>query len=560
MTASPASHDDSASAAGIDYDVIIVGAGFSGVYQLRRLRERGFSVVLLEAGSDLGGVWNAIRYPGARVDSHGALYQFTDEELWSDWDYSQMFPDHTEVRAYFDYIDSKLDLRRDCRFNTKVTASRFDSSTDSWTVETEPGDVLTTRFLVFATGSTVEPYEPNFANTDRYTGTLVHTSRWRDDIELSGKRVAVIGTGASGVQMIQEAGSVAEKLTVFQRTPNLALPMRQKDLDVEGRAKIKRSLPERYDMVTKTFGAVDYEFDPRNAVDVTPEVREDVYSKLWDEGGFSFWMGNFADTLFDAKSNAFAYEFWKNEVRRYITDPAKIELLAPSEPPHPFGAKRPSLQQNYYEVMSQSNVDIVAVGDTPIQEFTERGIRTADGVEREFDVIVLATGYDNNTGAMNAIDIRNADGQSLKDKWSDGVDNYLGAFTNGFPNLAFVYGPQSTAGFSNGPTAAELQGDLLIDLFEFLRAESVTRFESTEEADVAWTAEIEEIHDQTLFKLASSWFNAGNIPGKHRQLLQYPGGMPTYRERWTTERDSGYSTGLTLSSPTREPQPSMNLS
>ena len=556
MTANPVRRDDSASAAGIDYDVIVVGAGFSGLYQLRRLRERGFSVVLLEAGSDIGGTWNWNRYPGARVDLHGPIYQFTDEELWGDWDYSQMFPDHTELRAYFDYIDSKLDLRKDCRFNTKVTGSRFDSSTDSWTVETEPGEVLTTRFLVMATGSTAEPYQPEFAGTERYTGALVHTARWTDDIVLTGKRVAVIGTGASGVQVIQAAGPVAEKLTVFQRTPNLALPMRQKDLDAEDRAEIKRSLPDRYAMVPKTFGAVDFEFDPRNAVDVTPEVREDLYRKLWNQGGLSFWMANFADTLFDPKSNAFAYEFWKNEVRPQITDPAKIELLAPSEPPHPFGTKRPSLYENYYHVMSQSNVDIVAVGDTPIQEFTERGIRTADGVEREFDVIVLATGYDNNTGALNAIDIRNADGQSLKDKWSDGVDNYLGAFTNGFPNLAFLYGPQSPAGFANGVTAAELQGDSLIDLLEFMRAESMTRFESTEEADVAWTAEIEELNDQALFKLTTSWYNAGNIPGKHRQLLQYPGGMPTYREHWAAERDSDYSTGLTLSSSTREPQPS----
>lgn len=552
MAANSVRPKGAAPAAGTDYDVIVVGAGFAGLHQLRRLRERGFSVVLLEAGSDIGGIWNTNRYPGARVDTEGALYQFTDEELWGDWDYSQLYPDSSEVRAYFDHVDSKLDLRKDCRFNTTVTAAQFNSSTDAWTVKTESGDVLTTRFLVMATGTTVEPYQPDFAGTKRYTGTLVHTARWTDDIQLAGKRVAVIGTGASGVQMIQTAGKVAETLTVFQRTPNLALPMYQKDFDARARSEIKQGFPDRYAMITKTFGGIDYEFDPRNAVDATPAEREALYNQLWDSSGFKFWMGNFADTMFDPEANSYAYEFWKDKVRRLITDPAKVELLAPSEPPHPFGAKRPSLQQNYFEVMCQSNVEIVPVRDNPIQEFTECGIRTADDEEREFDVIILATGYDNNTGAMNAIDIRSDDGRSLEDKWSTGVDNHLGTFTNGFPNFAFIYGPQSPGGFANGPTAAELHGDQLVEFFEFLRTESVTRFESTEKADVAWTAHIEELINDTLFSKVDSWFNGGNIPGKHRQQLQYPGGMPTYLEHWASERASGYKVGLTLRSQAQE--------
>lgn len=556
MTATSDHHDDGATSAGIDFDVVIVGAGFAGLHQLRRLRERDFSVVLLEASDDIGGIWNTNRYPGARVDSEGALYQFFDENLWSGWDYSQMFPDAAEVRAYFDYVDSKLDLRKDCRFNSLVTSALFNPASDTWTVGTDSGDSVTARAVVMATGTTVEPYRPDFAGMERFGGTLVHTARWTDDIELDGKRVAVIGTGASGVQMVQAAGKVAEKLTVFQRTPNLALPMQQQDLDAEACSEIKRTVSERYAKIPTTFGGIDYQFDPRSALEVSAEEREQLYHQLWAEGGLKFWMGNFVDTMFDARANAYAYEFWKRQVRQVITDPDKVELLAPTEPPHPFGAKRPSLQEGYFEVMSQPNVEIVPVGDTSIQEVTERGIRTADGVEHAFDVIILATGYDNNTGAMNAMDIRNGEGLRLKDKWSRGVDNYLGTFTSGFPNLAFLYGPQSPAGFSNGPSTAELQGDCLVELFEYLRANGKTRFESTAEADAAWTAGIEELISDTLFDQVDSWFNGGNIPGKHRQQLQYPGGMPTYLGHWAAERGSGYTTGLTLGGHIREPHAS----
>ncbi|ANN15850.1 cyclopentanone 1,2-monooxygenase [Amycolatopsis orientalis] len=553
MTPSSGPRDEAATASRLSHDVVIVGAGFAGLNLLRRLRERDFTVVLLEASDDIGGIWNTNRYPGARVDTEGALYQFTDKELWEGWDYSQLFPDSAEIRAYFDYVDSKLDLRKDCRFNTLVTAAEFDATTDSWRGETEAGEALTARFLVMATGTTVTPYQPDFAGMDRYRGTLVHTACWSDDIELADRRVAVIGTGASGVQIIQSAGPIAKTLTVFQRTPNLALPMYQQDFDEAARAEIKRGLPDRYAMVPKTFGGIDYQFEPGNALDATPAEREDLYDALWAKGGFKFWMGNYADTMADPQANAYAYEFWKKQVRRQITDPAKVELLAPTVAPHPFGAKRPSLQQNYFQVMCRHNVEIVPVKENPIQEFTERGIRTADGVEREFDLIILATGYDNNTGAMNAIDIRNADGRRLKDKWAGGVNNYLGTFTNDFPNFSFLYGPQSPGGFSNGPTSAELHGGCLAEFFEFLRDESISRFESTEEADLAWTASIEEIIGDMLFSKVDSWFNAGNIPGKHRQQLQYPGGIPTYLEHWAAERASGYSTGLVLGSPIREP-------
>lgn len=529
------------------YDVVVVGAGFSGIFQLWRLRERGFSVVLLEAGSGLGGTWHWNRYPGARVDSDGIDYQFSHELLWKDWDMSERFPGHQELRDYFAHVESKLDLCKDCRFDTKVVAADFDDLERIWTLTASDGSTTRTRYVVFATGSTAEPYTPDFAGIEDYRGTLVHTARWPEDLEYAGKRVAVIGTGASGVQVIQSIGSAVEQLTVFQRTPNMALPMRQRTLSAADNAELKEAYPETFHRRnTATFAGFSYDFDPRKTVELSTEEREAYYEQAWQEGGLRFWLANFVDLMFDDEANKHAYEFWKKKTRERITDPAKADLLAPHEPPHPFGTKREALYQDYYDVMNQENVEIVPVRETPIDRFTESGIRTSDGRERAFDIIVLATGFDNNTGALTSIDVRGTDGRTLREKWADGVDVYLGSMTHGYPNLVFLYGPQSPAAFGNGPTSAELQGDEVVGLFDYMRQHGHTRFESTSQADEAWTAEIDAVDDIALLKHANSWYNASNIPGKHRQMLQYLSGFPTYMERWRTERESGYTTGLTL--------------
>lgn len=529
------------------YDVVVVGAGFSGSYQLWKLRERGFSVVLLEAGSGLGGVWNLNRYPGARVDSDGVDYQFSDERLWRNWDFSERFPGHEEMREYFAYLDAELDLSKDCRFNTKVVAAEFDESEHIWTLTASDGSTTRTRYAVFATGSTVAPYKPDFAGTDDYNGTLVHTSRWPKGLDYTGKRVAVIGTGASGVQVIQNIGPVAEQLTVFQRTPNFSLPMRQRKFTATDYAALKETFPEMFvKRNTATFAGMSYDFDPRKAVELSSEEREEYYEWCWQEGGLRLWLAGFIDNLFDPEANRYVYEFWKNKIRACIKDPVKADLLAPNEPPHPFGTKREALHQNYYDVMNQDNVEIVPVRDTPIERFTESGIRTTDGRERAFDIIVLATGFDNNTGTLTSIDVRGTDGRTLREKWADGVDVYLGALTHGFPNMVFLYGPQSPAAFGNGPTSAELQGDEVLNLLEYMRQHDRTRFESTVRADKEWTTEIDAVDDVALLKHANSWYNASNIPGKHRQMLQYLSGLPTYMQRWQAERESGYSNGLVL--------------
>ncbi|MBW0292598.1 MULTISPECIES: flavin-containing monooxygenase [Rhodococcus] len=530
------------------YDVIVVGGGFGGIYQLRHLRDRGFSVILLEASGGFGGAWSLNRYPGARVDSHAQVYQFTDEYLWQDWDFSQRFPDHEEMRSYFNYVDSKLDLSKDSRFNTKVVSATFDEEQRMWTLEAQDGAAFRARFVVFATGSTTEPYIPSIPDMDAYQGELVHTARWRSDLDMAGKRVAIIGTGASAVQVVQEAGPVVDHLTVFQRTPNLSLPMQQKYFDDEEQAAIKKTMPDVAAKSRETHAAIDYDFDPRSGVETPEAERNAVFERLWNQGGFAFWLGNFSDYLFNEKTNALAYEFWKNKIKPQIKDPLKSELLAPEVAPHPFGAKRPALHQNYYEVMNQTNVSLVSSKETPIVGFTETGIRTADGAEHgEFDIIVLATGFDNNTGALTSIDVRNANGVTLRDKWSQGVDAYLGAVTAGFPNAIFVYGPQSPAAFGNGSTNAERQGEVMIELFEYLRSNGLTRFESTVDADKAWTKHINETDAKAIFHGTKSWYNGGNIPGKKMQMLQYLNGYPTYMGFWQAEKESGYTDGLTVS-------------
>lgn len=530
-----------------EYDVVVVGAGFTGIHQLRRLRELGFSVTLLEGGSDLGGVWNLNRYPGARVDSHAPIYQFSDEQIWRDFDFTELFPDHRELRKYFNHVDSKLNLRTDCRFGAKVTAASFDQEANTWTLSTEDGQRVRGRFVVFATGSTVEPYAPPFPGQEDYRGTLVHTARWPEGLDYANKRVAVIGTGASGLQVIQEIGPVAEHLTVFQRTPNLSLPMQQQPLSAADNAKLKETYADIFANWGNTFAGADFDFDPRKASEVSDAEREEVYERIWQAGGFRFWLATFYDTVFDEVSNRHAYDFWKKKIRARITDPKKADLLAPHEPPHPFGTKRPALHQTYYEVMDQSNVSIIPVRENPIERFTAAGIRTADGVEHEFDIIVLATGYDSNTGVLKAIDLRGTAGRTMAEKWANGVDAHLGVMTNEFPNLVFLYGPQSPTGFVNGTASAELQGDVIVDLLDFMRKNGHKRFESTPDADQEWTAVIDAIDKVALFRKADSWYNGGNIPGKPRQMLQYPGGMPAYLQYWEEEKKVDYSVGIVIS-------------
>lgn len=529
-----------------DLDVLVVGAGFAGLYQLDRLRRLGHSVKVYEAGSDLGGIWYWNCYPGARVDTWAPMYQFSREDLWRDWNFSAFYPDWAELRRYFDYVDRKLDLRKDVVLNTRVVGAEFDEQNRQWLVRAEnqqtgESSQVRARYLVLCTGFGSKPHIPDIPGLGTFAGVCHHTARWpQDGMDFSGKRVGVIGTGASGVQVIQETAAEASHLTVFQRTPVLALPMRQRALDDAANREMKEGYAERFAMRARTFAGFDYDFLDKGAFDVSESERTAIYEQLWETGGFVPWLATFNDMFFDVEANATFYRFWRDKVRARIKDPAVAEKLAPTDPPHPFGVKRPSLEQNYFEVFDQDNVDLVDLRETPIQRVTPNGVVTADGREHELDVLVLATGFDAVTGGITAIDIRGTNGETFADAFRNGVRTALGMATTGFPNLLYVYGPQSPSGFCNGPTCAELQGDWVIECLDHLRKNGYTRIEATPEAERQWGTHVAELTGMTLFPLAKSWYMGANIPGKKIELLNYPGGLPTYLQKCDESASRGY--------------------
>ena len=505
-------------------DVLIVGAGFSGLYLLHRLRQQGFAVHLFEAGADLGGVWYWNCYPGARVDSHVPNYEYSLETAWSDWNWRERFPGWEELRAYFRHVDRKLDLSRDISFDTRVDAAEFDTDSGEWRIHTDNRITARARFFIPCTGFAASPYVPELPGLDRFTGPCHHTALWpQQGLDLTDKRVGVIGTGASGVQVIQEAGKVAAQLTVFQRTPMLALPMQQQRFEAGTLAAEKQSYPEtfRQRQVARS-SYFDIVADERSALAVSPAERSAVFEAAWQKGGFHFWAGTFSDMMTSEAANLLAYEFWRAKTRARINDPALAEQLAPLVPPHPFGTKRPSLEQWYYETFNQHNVSLIDLRASPIIEITATGVRTSRGLHT-LDILVLATGFDAGTGGLTRMDIRGTSGRTLRETWSGGVMTQLGFAVPDFPNMLVLYGPQSPTAFCNGPTCAEAQGEWVVDCLSYLRERGLQRIEATEGAASAWTDRLAQIAAGTLFSRADSWYMGANIPGKHRQLLNYPG-------------------------------------
>lgn len=522
-------------------DALIIGAGFSGLYQLHRLRQRRFTMRLFEAGADLGGIWYWNCYPGARVDSHVPNYEFSMEELWRDWNWTERFPAWDELRRYFHHVDQKLELSRDIRFNSRVTAARFDPDADEWQIECADGHRVRTRVFIPCTGFAAKAYVPDLPGLEDFGGPCVHTAHWpQDGLDMSDRRVGVIGTGASGVQVIQEAGKIASHLTVFQRTPNLALPMQQRTLDEPSQREMKAHYSEWFRQRAQSAGGLfDIAADERSALDVSPKERLAVFESAWQKGGFHFWVGTFSDIILNREANQLAYGFWREKTRARIKDSVMADKLAPKDPPHPFGTKRPSLEQWYYEVFNQDNVTLVDVREEPIEKITPTGVRTAPR-HYELDILVLATGFDASTGGLTQIDIRGVSGRTLKDTWSTGVQTYLGLGIPDFPNLLMLYGPQSPTAFCNGPTCAELQGDWVVDCLSYLRDNGLTRIEANSAAGASWTQHMADLAASTLLPLAESWYMGANITGKPRQLLHHLG-VQQYLAFCRESAENGYS-------------------
>ena len=512
------------------YDAIVIGTGISGMYFLYRLRQMGMTARGFEAGSGVGGTWYWNRYPGARFDSESYTYGYSfSQEVLDEWEWSEHFAAQPETLRYLNYVADKFDLRRDVRFNTRVSSAHFNPTSGSWDVETEDGHRASARFLLTAVGVLSEPYIPNYVGADTFRGEKWHTSTWpHHPVDLSDKRVGVIGTGATAVQMITEVSKNVGELTVFQRTPNYCKPLRNGPIDDETQAEIKANYADIFEKCRRSFGGFVHDFDARSALEVTAVERLEFYEKLWNERGFGFWLGSFSDILTDITANQTATEFVREKIREQIDDPEVAKLLVPMS--HPFGTKRVPLESGYFEAYNRPNVHLVDLHSSPIECFSESGIKTTTR-EYEFDVIIYATGFDAVTGALNRIDIRGESGQSLKDKWADGPSTMLGMQTVGFPNMFITAGPHNASSFCNVPRCLEQNVEWITDCIGYMRERKLTRIEATSEAEAQWTEHVLEAADATLLPDVDSWFMGANIPGKKRVFLNYVGGAQNFRAK-----------------------------
>lgn len=514
-------------------DALIIGAGFSGIYLLHKLRdEMSMNVKIFEARSDIGGTWHANRYPGARVDCPAPIYAYTLPKVWRDWIWKEKYPDQKELKTYFDHIDRSLNVRKDCFFHSDVSAARFDTELGRWSVQTRDGKSALTKYLIVAVGFASQSYTPPWSGLDSFQGEIYHSAHWpKDGVDVTGKKVAIIGTGASGVQIAQEWAKEAAETFIFQRSPNLCLPMRQRQLDAQSQENEKTGYDDIFAQCLTTNSGLEYGPVPRNALDDTPEQREAVYENLYSEGGFRFWTGNYKDLLIDAGSNRAAYDFWARKTRARISDPAKQDLLAPLDPPYPFGAKRPCLEQDFYERCSQPNVHIVDTQRHPIDSVQPSGIVTAEGQCHEVDAIAVATGFDSMTGGLMRMGLQDVDGVGLAERWKDSLSTYLGISISGFPNLFLPYSLQAPTAFANGHSIIELQGNWVASVIAKMEKEHVRFINATKMAEGAWNHEVNSLTNMSLLPLAKSWYMGANIPGKPRQGLNYLGGLPLYRQK-----------------------------
>jgi cation diffusion facilitator CzcD-associated flavoprotein CzcO len=523
-----------------DFDAIVIGAGVSGLYQLYKLRELGLKVRVFETGTAVGGTWYWNRYPGARFDSESWTYGYSfSPDLLAEWDWEEHFAGQPETERYLNYVADKFDLRRDIQFKSRVVAAHYREDTRSWDVLLEDGRRYTTRFLITAVGVLSAATMPTIPGVRTFLGQSCHTHYWpKEPVRFEGKRVAVIGTGATGIQTITEVAKTAGFLTVFQRTPQWAAPLHNAKIGKDEMSRIRANYAEIFERCQETYGCFIHAADPRAALEVAPEEREAFWEKLYSEPGFGIWMGNFRDILVDREANALISDFIARKIRQRVKEPAVAEKLIPKN--HGFGTRRVPLESGYFEVYNQPNVELVDINETPIECVTPTGIRTSDA-EYEFDIIIYATGFDAITGAFDRIDIRGVDGASLKEKWQDGPQTFLGILVDGFPNLLMVMGPH--AGLGNFPRAVEYTADWVTALIRFAHERDLTRIEATAAGASAWTDHVIASSEGLLFTEVDSWMTGinRNVEGKQvRRIMRYSGGHPAFRERCDGVAAAGY--------------------
>jgi cation diffusion facilitator CzcD-associated flavoprotein CzcO len=518
------------SASNANLDALVIGAGFAGLYQLLCLRDRlGLSVKVLEAGGGVGGTWYWNRYPGARCDSESHVYWYTfSPELMREWEWSERYPGQPEIMRYLNHVADRFNLKQDIQFNTRVSAAHYDQVANRWRVQTETGETFTAKFLITAVGCLSTANVPKFEGLESFAGDWYHTGQWpHEGVDLTGKRVGMIGTGSTGIQAAPVIAASAEHLTVFQRTANYSVPARNAPLTPEFQDYIKENPAEIRAVTRETLNGMAFRIEERLAVETPPEEREAIYEAAWERGGLQF-RAAFKDMMVDKAANDTAADFVRRKIRSIVKDPKTAATL--SDIDHPYAAKRPPIDTNYFETYNRANVTLVDVKATPIQRISPAGVCTTEA-EYPLDIIVFATGFDAMTGPMLRMDIRGYDGVALQDVWEAGPRNYLGLQIAGFPNLFTITGPGSPSVLCNMPVAIEQHADWITDCIAHMRANNLDRIEARPDAVDKWVAEVNDMASKTLLPLAKhSWYLGANIPGKPRVFMPYAGGMVRYRE------------------------------
>ena len=513
---------------GSEFDAVVVGAGFGGLYALYKLREAGYSVKVLESASDIGGTWYFNRYPGARCDIESMSYSYSfSEELQQEWEWSERYAAQPEILRYINHVADRFDLRRYIQLDTRVARVVYDEEKGRWLVETEAGEVLSGRFCMLATGCLSVPQKPSIKGLDSFEGDWYHTGFWpHQRIDFTGKRVGIIGTGSSGIQAIPLIAAEADHLTVFQRTPNYSIPAWNKPLTPDVVAEWKGRYGEIRERARRGQAGVGFEPRVCAAMEITAQEQREELERRWRHGGLVMWE-TFTDVLSDERANQVAADFVREKIREKVKDPELAEKLSPEG--YPYGAKRICVDTDYYETFNRDNVSLVDLNEEPIEQVTPEGLRTAKR-DYEFDALVFATGFDAMTGPILKIGVVGRGGVTVAEKWAAGPRTYLGLMMAGFPNLFIIAGPGSPSVLSNMVVSIEQHVDWIADCLAHMEAQGFDWIEPTQAAEDDWTGHCNDRASQTLFPQANSWYMGANIPGKPRVFMPYLGGVGPYRD------------------------------
>ena len=520
------------------FDVVVVGAGFAGLYMLYRLRSLGFSVRVYEAGSGVGGTWFWNRYPGARCDVESMEYSYSfSDELQKEWEWTERYAPQHEILKYLNHVADRFDLRRDVQLGTRVLSAAFDETSNRWTIKTDQSGLITSKFCIMATGCLSAAKTPDIPGLEEFQGHWYHTGQWpAEEFAFSSETVGVIGTGSSGIQAIPVIAKQAAHLFVFQRTPNFSVPAQNGPISSEVKQEWRLKASELRNRARNTHFGLLVEEGKKSALEVLPAEREREYERRWMRGGLGF-AGAFADIFINKGANNTAAEFVRGKIRGVVRDPVVAEMLLPKN--YPLGTKRLCVDTAYYETFNRDNVTLVDLRSTPIRRITAAGLQTEDK-EYQLDSIVFATGFDAFTGALCNIEIHGRNGCTLKQKWSSGPRTYLGLAVAGFPNLFVVTGPGSPSVLSNMIPSIEQHVDWIADFLVYLRQHQYGEFEATTDAEYAWVTHVNALADSTLFPLADSWYVGANILGKPRVFMPYIGGVKPYRQKCDAVAARGY--------------------